>query len=76
VVSLASEWGIIGNLAGQDFPVDRFLPHRVKGEGFFWAVLRKSRCHFCMLFLVFVVRMTKSKITKKKRKGAKGGFPI
>ena len=36
------EWGIIGNLAGQNFPVYRFLPHRVKGEGFFLAVLRKS----------------------------------
>jgi SAM-dependent methyltransferase len=32
-VPVASEWGIIGNLAGQDFPVYRFLPHRVKGEG-------------------------------------------
>ncbi len=41
-VPVASEWGIIGNLAGQDFPVYRFLPHRVKGEGFFLAVLRKS----------------------------------
>ena len=30
-VPVASEWGIIGNLAGQDFPVYRFLPHRVKG---------------------------------------------
>ena len=52
--------GIIGNLAGQDFPVYRFLPHRVKGEGFFLAVLRKVP-PFLMLFLVFVVRMTKRK---------------
>ena len=41
-VPVASEWGIIGIWSGQDFPVYRFLPHRVKGEGFFLAVLRKS----------------------------------
>ena len=41
-VPVSSEWGIIGNLAGQDFPVYRFLPHSVKGEGFFLAVLRKN----------------------------------
>lgn len=34
-------WGITGNLVGKDFPVYRFFPHRVKGEGFFLAVLRK-----------------------------------
>ncbi len=32
-VPVASEWGIIGNLAGQDFPVYRFLPHRVEVRG-------------------------------------------
>lgn len=36
-------WGITGNLvAGEDFPVYRFFPHRTRGEGFFLAVLRKS----------------------------------
>ena len=34
-------WGITGNLTGGGFPVYRFLPHKVKGEGFFLAVLRK-----------------------------------
>ena len=39
-------WGITGNLTGGGFPVYRFLPHKVKGEGFFLAVLRKheSEC--------------------------------
>lgn len=40
-VSIESDWGITGNLAGKDFPVYRFLPHQTKGEGFFLAVLRK-----------------------------------
>lgn len=35
-------WGITGNLAGYDFPVCRFLPHRTVGEGLFMAVLRKT----------------------------------
>lgn len=35
-------WGITGNLlAGEDFPVYRFLPHKTQGEGLFLAVLRK-----------------------------------
>ena len=32
---------VIGNLIGEDFPVYHFMQHRVKGEGFFMAVLRK-----------------------------------
>ena len=41
-VDAPAEWNITGNLlAGEDFPVYRFLPHRTKGEGFFLAVLRK-----------------------------------
>ena len=40
-VSTEADWGITGNLIGQDFPVYRFLPHQTKGEGFFLAVLRK-----------------------------------
>lgn len=41
-VEVQPEWGITGNLAGKDFPVCRFLPHRTEGEGLFMAVLRKS----------------------------------
>jgi 16S rRNA C967 or C1407 C5-methylase (RsmB/RsmF family) len=41
VVGVPKEWCITGNLAGSDFPVYRFLPHKTKGEGFFMAVLRK-----------------------------------
>lgn len=41
-VPVCPEWGITGNLAGGDFPVYRFLPHKTKGEGFFLAVLRKK----------------------------------
>lgn len=41
-VDAPAEWNITGNLlAGEDFPVYRFLPHRTKGEGFFLAMLRK-----------------------------------
>ena len=36
VPEVRPEWGILGNLLpGEDFPVYRFLPHRVRGEGFF-----------------------------------------
>lgn len=40
-VSIPNDWGIQGNLSGRDFPVYRFLPHCVCGEGLFMAVLRK-----------------------------------
>ncbi len=40
-VPVDESWGITGNLAGGDFPVYRFMPHKTKGEGFFLAVLRK-----------------------------------
>ena len=40
-VLVEEAWGITGNLIGDSFPVYRFLPHKVKGEGFFLAVLRK-----------------------------------
>ena len=72
-VPVASEWGIIGNLAGQDFPVYRFLPHRVKGEGFFLAVLRKSAA-ISHAVPCICCRDDKEKITKKKRKGEKGNL--
>lgn len=38
-----AEWNITGNLLeGEDFPCYHFLPHKVKGEGFFCAALRKK----------------------------------
>ena len=40
-VPVEEAWGITGNLIGDSFPVYRFLPHKVKGEGFFLAILRK-----------------------------------
>lgn len=41
-LSIPADWNITGNLlAGEDFPVYRFLPHKTRGEGFFLAVLRK-----------------------------------
>lgn len=41
-LEVSHEWGVTGNLlAGADFPVYRFLPHRTRGEGFFLAVVRK-----------------------------------
>ena len=40
-LDIPDSWGITGNLAGEDFPVFRFLPHKTQGEGFFMAVLRK-----------------------------------
>lgn len=41
-VPTSPEWGITGNLIGEDFPVCHFLPHKTKGEGFFLAALRKK----------------------------------
>lgn len=41
-LNVPADWGITGNLAGTDSDVYRFLPHKVKGEGFFMAVLRKN----------------------------------
>lgn len=41
-LDILADWNITGNLlAGEDFPVYRFLPHRTQGEGFFLALLRK-----------------------------------
>lgn len=41
-IALHDGWNIAGNmLRGADFPVYRFLPGRIRGEGFFMAVLRK-----------------------------------
>lgn len=36
-LEISTDWNITGNLlSGEDFPAYRFLPHRTKGEGFFW----------------------------------------
>lgn len=40
-VDVDPAWNITGNLSGGNFPVYRFFPHRVRGEGLFMAVLRK-----------------------------------
>ena len=34
-------WNIYGALDGSDIPVNNFMPHRTRGEGFFIALLRK-----------------------------------
>lgn len=45
-VPVEASWGVTGNLCPDlDFPVCRFLPHKVRGEGFFIALLRKSGRH-------------------------------
>ena len=39
------EWNIVGNLIGDDFDCCHFFPHRIQGEGFFCAILRKHGSH-------------------------------
>ena len=71
-VPVASEWGDNRKFGGTGFScLFCFLPHRVKGEGFFLAVLRKSAA---ISHVVPCIRCQddKEKITKKKRKGEKG----
>ncbi len=42
-VDAKTEWNIMGNLLPHaPFPCAHFMPHRVRGEGFFCAVLRKK----------------------------------
>ena len=37
-------WGIVGSLLqGENLPVCRFMPHKLRGEGLFVALLRKER---------------------------------
>lgn len=71
-VPVSPEWKITGNLAGLDFPVYRFLPHKTKGEGFFLAALRKNHtlCHSessCACR-----NNSKERMKKGKQKGEKG----
>ncbi len=43
-INLSDQWGItITDLCG--FPCYRFYPHKVSGEGFFMAVVRKTHSH-------------------------------
>lgn len=42
-IPINKEWGITGNLYGEDnLPVYHFFPHKTKGEGFFLALLKKN----------------------------------
>ena len=36
-----AEWNVVGNLLSDDFDCCHFFPHRIHGEGFFCAILRK-----------------------------------
>lgn len=76
-LDVPAEWGITGNLlAGEDFPVYRFLPHKTQGEGFFLAVLRKAGDEEANGTLVTPMgRMNVNKIVsgKQKEKKMKGG---
>ncbi len=40
-VSMSADWGVCGGI-GVDYPCYRFLPGRVRGEGLFVAVMRKT----------------------------------
>ena len=63
-VATEEDWGITGNLTGEDFPVYHFFPHKTRGEGFFMAVLRRTAAND-----EFTPSKPRSK--KKERKGAK-----
>ncbi len=42
-IPVSDDWGITGSVKGDsDIDVYRFLPHKVKGEGFFLALIRKN----------------------------------
>lgn len=66
-------WGVTGNLAGSDFPVYRFLPHRTQGEGFFLAALRKAGGETMETSSVVGASVAKGKARKEKGKGGNKG---
>ena len=71
-------WGITGNLlAGEDFPVYRFLPHKTQGEGFFLAVLRKAgeEDENDGTRMTQMGRMNADKLKGKKGNGGKAASP-
>jgi len=45
-IPVEGDWGITGSLSGDPFCVNRFLPHKTKGEGFFLAVLQKKEAEY------------------------------
>lgn len=47
-MSFPEDWGISGGI-DSDYPCYRFMPHRVRGEGLFVAVLRKQDGEECRL---------------------------
>lgn len=68
-VNVLPGWNITGNLTGDEFPVYRFLPHRIVGEGLFLAVLRKHEGE--------LEHMPEAKKKKDKRvKGGKSGSAV
>lgn len=67
-LDVPQEWNVTGNLAGTDFPVYRFLPHRTVGEGLFMAILRKHEDGETCVTQGVEVRKKKD----KKGKGGKG----
>lgn len=74
-LDVPAEWGITGNLlAGEDFPVYRFLPHKTQGEGFFLAVLRKAgdEEEADGMRMAQMGRSNADKLASGKQKGKKG----
>lgn len=41
-IEIDEAWGIAGDTTGRNLPVYHFFPHKVKGEGLFLALLRKT----------------------------------
>lgn len=77
-LDVPAEWGITGNLlAGEDFPVYRFLPHKTQGEGFFLAVLRKAgeEDENDGTRMTQMGRMNADKLKGKKGNGGKAASP-
>ena len=60
----------VGNLCGDGYPVWHFFPHRVEGEGFFIAIIRKpEEIGFHSLYLPDINTLTQGK-KKGKQKSA------
>lgn len=75
-VPVSPEWGIRGTLTDVGFPVYRFFPSCVRGEGFFLAVLHKpSNCSTSgkIAFETVVQKQVESKKEKKGGRHARKG---
>lgn len=60
---------VMGNLIGSDFPVYHFMQHKVRGEGFFLAVIRKpDESGFRPFHLPDISSFDKDKKKKKDKK--------